>query len=193
MNLTRAESREAFLHALHELYGSTGQSFYDEGVSQEAHALQSAALARQAGATDALVAACLLHDLGHLILDEHRERGDFLETDRHHEKIAHKLLGAWFGPAVTDPIRLHVDAKRVLCAEDRSYHDGLSEASQNSLRVQGGPGDAAFCAAFRTEPHAEDALQLRRWDDLAKTPGVPTASFASYLGTLGELIETRPA
>ena len=145
-----------------------GQSFYDEVVTQLEHALQCAALAQQNDASPTLITSALLHDLGHFILDEHNADTAFLAMDLNHEEIGAEYLEPFFPEAVTTPIRLHVPAKRYLCATDASYHDGLSEASKKSLIVQGGIMSDEELEAFEQIPHFRDALTLRRWDDLSK-------------------------
>ena len=110
-----------------------GQSFYDEVVTQLEHALQCAGLAKQNDASPTLVTGALLHDIGHIILDEHNADKAFLDIDLNHEEIGAQYMEPFFPDAVTTPIRLHVPAKRYLCTTDASYHDGLSEASKRSL------------------------------------------------------------
>lgn len=143
----------------HEMYGG-------EAVTQLQHALQCAVLARQAGSSPGLVTAALLHDYGHLVADDDgmAERG----IDMLHEEVAADHLAQWFGPEVTEPIRMHVAAKRYLCTVDPDYLAGLSPASAASLEVQGGPFTTADAATFIERPFAEDAVRLRIWDDLAK-------------------------
>ena len=157
-----------------------GQSFYDEVVTQLEHALQCAALAQQHNASATLVTGALLHDIGHIILDEHSAREAFLDTDLSHEEVGAQYLQPFFPDAVTTPIRLHVPAKRYLCTTDASYHDGLSEASKRSLKLQGGTMSDAEREAFEQIPHFRDALTLRRWDDLAKVKGLETAELETY-------------
>jgi len=157
-----------------------GQSFYDEVVTQLEHALQCAALAQQNNAGPTLITSALLHDLGHFILDEHNADKAFLATDLNHEEIGAEYLTPFFPDAVTTPIRLHVPAKRYLCATDASYHDGLSEASKRSFRVQGGVMSDEERTAFEGNPHYQDALQLRRWDDLAKVRGLEAPAIDTY-------------
>ena len=157
-----------------------GQSFYDEAVTQLEHALQCAALAQQNNAGPTLITSALLHDLGHFILDEHNADNAFLDIDLNHEEIGAEYLEPFFPEAVTTPIRLHVPAKRYLCATDASYHDGLSEASKKSLIVQGGVMSDEEREAFEQIPHFRDALILRRWDDLAKVNGLETAGLETY-------------
>ena len=157
-----------------------GQSFYDEVVTQLEHALQCAALAKQQDASPTLITGALLHDIGHIILDEHNAREAFLDIDLSHEEVGAQYLAPFFPEAVTTPIRLHVPAKRYLCATDTSYHDGLSEASKRSLIVQGGAMSDEEREAFEQIPHFRDALTLRRWDDLAKVKGLEPAELETY-------------
>jgi len=161
-----------------------GERLYmGEEVSQLKHALQAALLAEEAGAPDYLVVAALLHDYGHLLhdLDEDcAEQG----VDDHHDELAAEALAAYFPADVVEPIRLHVASKRYLCAVDPGYLDDLSPASRLSLALQGGPFTDAEVAAFEALPHAADALQVRHWDDRAKTPGLETLTLEHYRPTL---------
>jgi phosphonate degradation associated HDIG domain protein len=164
-----------FLDRLSELFARRGAELYGgEAVSQLAHALQAATEAEAAGAGPALIAAALLHDVGHLI------PGDDFADDPRHEIGGAAFLGGHFGPEVTGPISLHVPAKRYLCATDPAYAAGLSPASVASLRAQGGPMSADEVVAFRSHPHFESAVALRRWDDAAKVPGLSTPSFGHF-------------
>lgn len=157
-----------------------GQSFYDEVVTQLEHALQCAALAQRNDASPTLITGALLHDIGHIILDEHNADKAFLDTDLSHEEVGAQYLEPFFPEAVTTPIRLHVPAKRYLCTTDASYHGGLSEASKRSFRLQGGVMSDKERNAFEQIPHFQDALALRRWDDLAKVKGLETVGLEIY-------------
>ena len=157
-----------------------GQSFYDESVTQLQHACQCANQARLHGGSTTQVASALLHDIGHFLLDEHNTENDFLEEDQNHEEVGADYLEPFFPEAVTTPIRLHVPAKRYLCTTDASYYDDLSEASKRSFRLQGGVMSEEERAAFEQIPHYQDALQLRRWDDLAKVKGLETSAIDTY-------------
>ncbi|MDE0219377.1 MAG: HD domain-containing protein [Spirochaetaceae bacterium] len=157
-----------------------GQSFYDESVTQLEHALQCAHQAELAAADPVQVAAALLHDLGHFLVDEHDDQADFLTEDLLHEEIGATYLQPFFIERLTEPVRLHVPAKRYLCTTDSAYHDGLSRASKRSFQLQGGPMSAAEQAEFERNPHARDAVRLRRWDDLAKVKGLATAGLERY-------------
>ena len=157
-----------------------GQSFYDESVTQLEHACQCANQARLHDGSTTQVASALLHDLGHFLLDEHNAENDFLEEDQNHEEIGANYLEPFFPEVVTTPIRLHVPAKRYLCTTDASYYDDLSEASKRSFRLQGGGMSNEEQAAFECIPHYQDALQLRRWDDLAKVKGLEIPAINTY-------------
>lgn len=166
------------------LFQQNGNSQYGgEAVSQLQHALQAAWLAEQEGADASLVAAALLHDVGHLLHDLPDDAPDHGVDDRH-EVLGERWLDRHFPREVVEPVRLHVDAKRYLCAVDPTYLGLLSEPSALSLRLQGGPMSEAEAAAFRTSPHHERAVRLRRWDDQAKDPTLatpPIEHFAQYL------------
>jgi gamma-butyrobetaine dioxygenase len=170
-----------------DLFASEGAADYlGEPVSQAAHMLQAAALAEQAGARPALIAAALLHDVGHFT-GTATGRDLMRGTDNRHSDQGADWLAAWFGPDVTEPVRLHVDAKRYLCAAEPGYSDRLSAASVYTLGVQGGPMRPGEVAAFRASPYADDACQVRRWDDAAKDPAVaapPLNHFTSLLRNL---------
>lgn len=164
------------------LFAEHGEAQY-ETVSQRAHALQCARLAEQEGAPPELITAALLHDIGHL-LHKDGEAAALRGIDAKHELIAQKHLRRWFGPAVAEPVHLHVDAKRWLCANEPGYYSDLSPASQRSLALQGGTFTPEEAAAFGARPYAEDAIRLRRWDDLAKVPGLttpPLEHFRQYI------------
>lgn len=159
-----------------------------EEVSQLAHALQCATFAQQSGADDSLVAAALLHDIGHLV-NPKDEGAAARGIDAAHEKVGAAYLARWFGPAVTAPIAQHVNAKRYLCQAEEGYFAKLSDESVRSLAVQGGPYSAEEAAKFRAGPHAEAAVALRRWDELAKDPEMVTPSLEHFRPLLQRVCE----
>jgi phosphonate degradation associated HDIG domain protein len=150
-----------------------------EAVSQLEHALQCAQLAEQAGETPATVVAALLHDLGHLLVPG----GDTAGQDDLHQYVALPFLRGLLPDAVLEPIRLHVDAKRYLCTMEAGYWETLSPASQHSLVLQGGPYTVSEAGRFASQPFAQEAIRLRRYDDHAKVPGRATPPLAHYLAT----------
>lgn len=160
-------SVEAAVDDILALLRLRGDERYGERVTQLDHALQCASLAAEAGAADALIAAALLHDYGHLI-DNRGHMAEREALDGEHEAVGARALSAWFGPEVTEPVALHVAAKRYLCATSAGYLEALSPASQLSLELQGGPFAPADATAFAALPYADDAVQLRRWDDWGK-------------------------
>jgi gamma-butyrobetaine dioxygenase len=183
--------------AIAELFASEGAADYlGEPVTVAAHLLQAGALARDAGAPAALVAAALLHDVGHLRGgDAHTGeielsgRELMAGTDNHHgDRGSQWLSSQRFPVSVTEPIRLHVAAKRYLCATEPSYFGHLSEASVYTLSVQGGPMTDAEAREFEREPHAADAIAVRRWDDEAKDPSADVPAFDHYRPLLASLL-----
>jgi phosphonate degradation associated HDIG domain protein len=167
------------------------ESYFGEPVSQLEHALQTAWLASQANSTPALIAAALLHDLGHLRHDLGEGIGaDGIDT--RHEQLGYDWLLARFGPAVAEPVRDHVAAKRYLCRVDPEYYAQLSPASIQSLGLQGGPFSEDEASAFECLPRYREALQLRRWDDAAKVPGLPVPPLEEYRPLLLVLSRTDP-
>jgi phosphonate degradation associated HDIG domain protein len=171
-----------------ELFAGQGtEDYFGEPISQAEHMLQTAALARAAGASDALVAAALLHDVGHF--HGPRTGEDLMRgTDNHHSETGADWLSQWFGSAVTEPIRLHVAAKRYLCAVDPAYFATLSPASRHTLGVQGGPMTPEAVRRFHDRPCRADAVALRLWDDLAKDPDVAVPAFDTYRDLLRGLL-----
>ena len=166
---------------IEELFRRRGAEQYSgEPVTQLQHALQSAALAEAEGADDELVTAALLHDLGHLVHDL-GETPTLRGVDDVHQYIALPFLRGLFPDRVLDAVKLHVDAKRYLCAIRPGYHVALSDDSKRSLVLQGGVFGAAQAEAFGALPGAQEALRLRLWDDLAKSADAVTPPLAHFL------------
>jgi len=165
-------------------------TYHGEAVSQTEHALQAAELAEREGAPDHLIVAALLHDLGHL-LDGQDEDLAARGIDGGHEEAGCAWLARHFGPEVTEPVRMHVAAKRYLCTVDPTYLDGLSPASRLSLSLQGGPMSAQGRAAFERHPAHADAIRLRRWDDAAKVPGLDVPGLEHYRDRLAGVVRVQ--
>jgi phosphonate degradation associated HDIG domain protein len=175
-----------------QLFEEKGEgSYFGEPVSQTEHALQSAFFAEQERAPDALVAAALLHDIGHLLHDEGEDVAD-RGVDTVHEEAGEQWLTKYFGQAVCEPVKLHVAAKRYLCATRADYLAELSPASRQSLQLQGGPMSSEEEAAFRGNKYFEAAVKLRLWDDRAKIAGLVVPRLEYYRALLDRLADRLP-
>lgn len=169
------------LDDIERLFAERGHEQYSgEPVTQLEHALQTAALAEAEGADDGLVTASLLHDLGHLLHDL-GDTPSMRGVDDVHQYRALPFLRGLFEDQVLDGIKLHVDAKRYLCALDSGYYAALSDDSKRSLALQGGVFDDGQAALFIAQPGAADAVRLRRWDDMAKVAGLVTPTLPHFL------------
>ena len=155
-------------------------AYFGESVSMTEHALQAAHFAQSCAAPPALIVAALLHDVGHLIDDD--VPGDIADwtVDAHHEDIGGRWLAQRFRPEVSEPVRLHVPAKRYLLATDAKYFAKLSPASVLTLQLQGGPMAAHEVSKFETEPFHKEAVRVRRWDDQGKVAGLKTPALGDY-------------
>ena len=177
MNTIIKEIVTIFQERGNEIYGS-------EAVTQLQHALQSATLAEEAGASFQLITAALLHDIGHILHTDELPENDEVDLHDFHETQGEQWLSQHFSAAVTQPVQLHVAAKRYLCTVDESYQNQLSPASYKSFLDQGGKMNEAELKSFQENPFFEEAIQLRKWDDLAKdsqkiTPDI--LHFATYI------------
>jgi phosphonate degradation associated HDIG domain protein len=176
----------SFVDEVFQAFADRGADFYGENVSQLDHAMQCAFLASDEGASDRLIAAALLHDIGHLF----EGRGEVAERegrDARHEAHGARMLKQWLGPDVAGPVALHVAAKRYLCATEPGYEQALSPASRLSLELQGGRFTAEEQAVFERSPFAADAVRLRRWDDAGKIPDLVIPGLEHYRPLLERL------
>jgi len=173
---------------IEQLFLRSGDVSYGESVTQREHALQSALLAQEAGAAHALILAALLHDVGHML---HPDAALALAhaQDDSHEQIGAVWLSQFFGPSVTEPVNLHVQAKRYLCWADPDYYDGLSDVSKKSLALQGGVFSEADAQVFLQRPYARDAISLRKWDEQAKAPQAPTPDLDHFMQSIRHCLE----
>jgi phosphonate degradation associated HDIG domain protein len=171
--------------ALYQRRGS--DAYFGENVSMTEHALQAAYFAQAAAAPPALIVAALLHDVGHLIEDVPSDIADWT-TDAHHEEIGSRWLARRFRPEVSEPVRLHVPAKRYLLATDAKYFAHLSPASIITLKLQGGPMSVHEVAKFETERFYKDAVRVRQWDDQGKVAGLTTPTIGDYRALIEALV-----
>lgn len=185
---------DRIVEAIESLFAGEGaEDYLGEQVTQAQHMLQAAALGEATGAPPGLIAAALLHDVGHFRGAVHG--GDLMAgvRDNRHSDQGADWLAPWFGAQVTEPVRLHVAAKRYLCAVEPDYLDRLSPASVHTLSLQGGPMTEAEAQAFVALPYAADAVRLRRWDDDAKDPQAHVPDFAHYRTLLAGLVQAERA
>lgn len=182
MPLSLQEIEQLFLEHGHHCY-------QDAPVNHLRHALQTASLAENAGASAPLITACLLHDLGHVIAQHNPTSALRWIDDKHHYFVLPFLRGL-FDRDVLEPIRLHVEAKRYLCFIDPDYETTLSAHSRHALTLQGGSFDAGQAIDFCQLSGAHDAIKLSRWDDQAKVAGHPTKSLDHYL-TIAQSVAVR--
>lgn len=164
-----------------QLFAKNGHSDYgSEPVNQLEHALQAAFIAERQFEEDYFVLACLLHDIGH-ILHEFPDNAPTFGVDDFHENLGNEFLKRLFPLFITEPIRLHVEAKRYLCGKNSEYFEILSEASKTSLNLQGGKMNSSEISKFEKNPFFIDAIKLRLIDDKAKIKGLKTKKIDDYL------------
>lgn len=180
----------SMLEQVRALFDRFGAEYYGEEATQLSHALQCAQLARRDGCPGSLIAAALLHDVGQFI-DDAGNAAETLNLDARHEAAGAAFLRQWFGEAVTEPVRLHVEAKRYLCTVEPDYVANLSRASAISLRLQGGTMSPEETSLFAALPFAQDSIRLRRYDDAGKQADLEVPGLESYFPLL-ESLAARP-
>jgi phosphonate degradation associated HDIG domain protein len=175
------------------IYARRGSdAYFGEAINMSEHGLQAAYFAQTAGASEALILAALLHDIGQLLGSVPDDIAEW-KRDAHHELAGSRWLAARFGPSVYEPVRLHVPAKRYLCATDSTYFGRLSAASVQTLKLQGGPMALAEVAAFEAETYHRDALLVRRCDDQGKIAGFQTPDFNHYRALIDRAAKSATA
>ncbi|MBZ9867377.1 HD domain-containing protein [Mesorhizobium sp. CA15] len=164
------------------------ESYLGEPVTMSEHMLQGAWLAEQDGAPEELVAAALLHDIGHYTSEFGTYSPDDVE-DKHHDEAGGEVLAPFFPPVIVECVRLHVSAKRYLCATDPTYFSKLSPASVHTLSLQGGPMSAEEVAEFRSNPFHDEAVRVRIWDEGGKIADMKTRAFRDYVPLLERVVK----
>ncbi len=162
-----------------EAFNEKGHLEYGERVNMREHMLQSAVFAEQDGANDLIIAAALLHDYGHFTHGLGEDIADH-GIDGKHEEVGAEYLKDYFRPEIIEPMRLHVAAKRYLCAVDAEYFAMVSPASLQSLELQGGPFTPEEVKEFEKNPYFKQAIQVRRYDEAGKVPGMETPPIEHY-------------
>ena len=163
-----------------DAFAKCGHLDYGEHISMEEHMLQTAFLADENDEEDNVVVAALLHDFGHLICN--MPNNTFGEgSDNYHEELGAKALQHWFEDDIVDAVRLHVDAKRYLCAANPKYKDKLSKASITTMAIQGGPMNKREMLAFRRKKGHRIAIRIRAYDDLGKMPEMRRPGLNYYI------------
>jgi phosphonate degradation associated HDIG domain protein len=178
----------AFIGDIFERRG--GEEYLGEPVTMAEHMLQGAHLAEQQGEEEIIIVATLLHDIGHFT----SEFGAFSMDDthdKHHEEAGAQVLEHFFPNLVVDCVRHHVAAKRYICATDPNYFAQLSVASIHSLKLQGGPMDAAEIAQFERNPNIKEIVRVRHLDDAGKIAGLTTPGFAHYAPMLQRVVDAH--
>jgi phosphonate degradation associated HDIG domain protein len=178
----------AFLADIFARRGS--EEYLGEPVSMAEHMLQAAQCAEAAGQPASVVAAALLHDIGHFTSEFGTYSPDDV-LDKHHEDAGADVLAPFFPPLLTDCVRHHVAAKRYLCATRPDYLKRLSAASVHTLMLQGGLMGRGEVQAFERNPHCRDIVKVRIYDDTGKSAGAPTKSFADYAPLLQRVVEAH--
>ncbi len=163
-------------------------AYYGESVSMTEHMLQAAYFAHAEAAPATLILAALLHDVGHLLETVPEDIADWI-SDARHEEVGSRWLAQRFPAAVSEPVRLHVPAKRYLCATEGAYFAKLSPASVLTLQLQGGPMARSEIVRFETETFYRDAVRVRRWDDAGKVAGLAVHQLENYCALINSMNE----
>ena len=171
---------DIFSELIINYYIKHGYTNYDESVTQIDHSLQTANLASLDNAGNEMIVTALLHDMGHILIDEFNGKKDFLNEDRLHEFVGANFLSDYFPLSIIEPIKLHVPAKRYLCTKYESYYRSLSTASQRSFELQGGKMNINELEILEKNKYLEPAIKLREWDDLAKIKDLKVKDINEY-------------
>ena len=170
-----------FVDGLESIFTTRGAwEYLGEEVSIAEHMIQAAMRAEESSPSDLLIVAALLHDIGHLV----QTQSEAEDWDRDHDVVGAAYLAPHFGPAVVEPVRLHVQAKRYLCLVEPGYRERLSPASVHTLSLQGGVMSTQEAKTFESNSHHRGAVQIRRWDDSGKNEGISIRTFSHFRATI---------
>ena len=166
-----------------DLYTNYGSSDYiGENITQTEHALQCAECAEHDTrlnkydnyVRNCVIVAALLHDIGHLIGLEHGDikmqanSGNSLGIVGH-ESIGREFLRDCGMPfLVYELVGAHVQTKRYLCSTNQNYYNTLSDASKQTMSLQGGIMTDTEIKEFNTGIHPKLKIYLREYDDCGK-------------------------
>lgn len=178
---------DSIVDEIFSVFGERGHRAYGEDVTELQHALQCATFAQQQGESPEIVASCLLHDYGHLLHDLGEDIAD-KGVDTRHEHVGANKLSRWFSDTVVAPIRMHADSKRYLCWKEQQYFEDLSAASRQSLELQGGVMGEEEAKQFEQDPNFENAIIVRRYDDMGKIPDMVTPELEEFRELLKSLV-----
>ena len=167
-----------------DIYKNKGHHYYDKHITNLQHAFLTTQLAKNNNESDEFQLSCFLHDIGHLLLDEHDQNKDFLDSDLKHETIGYKFLSKYFSNNITIPVMYHVLAKRYLCSIDNNYYENLSDSSKKSFIIQGGPLDKNFINILDKNKNFKNALKLRKYEDLSKRQNINITINLDYIHNL---------
>lgn len=188
---TPALTRDNIVDFIGDVFARRGaEEYLGEDVTIGEHMLQGAAIAEQDGQPDEIVAAALLHDIGHFTSEFGTFSMDDTE-DRYHEQAGARLLEPFFPESVVECVRHHVAAKRYLCFARPEYFSALSPASVHSLKLQGGPMTAQEAGAFAQNPHLDAILQVRFLDEAGKRKDFTTPGFDHHAPLLQRLVNSH--
>lgn len=156
------------------LLSKGGSEYIGEPVTKLEHMVQSAEIAEEKSYSEDLILAALLHDIGHVcepLTSENDMEGLGL--------LDHEYLGAQFlkergfSEKIIQAVENHVPAKRYLCYKYPSYLSQLSEASLQTLKLQGGVMTYHEAIRFEQNPFFEDIIAIRKIDEQAKIANKP--------------------
>ena len=179
MTQEKAQIAVEEVFSLYEKFVS--EDYIGEPVSQIEHMCQAAQLAEDEGYDNEVILGAFFHDIGHLCEHiMHTEQMDgYGVVD--HEKLGREFLQSkGFSSKISTLVESHVLAKRFLTFKYPEYYEKLSEASRQTLVMQGGVMSQEEAATFEADEFHPLYIKLREWDDKAKEINSPLPSLEKY-------------